>query len=329
MTIDRENRSATTPPTSMKTTIGMVRAAITTPRALAEPVRSRTANVMAIGAITEPVVEMSRPVKYQANLASARGLNESGRCGRLIPGLHPFPRPSWQSAANCGKRRLNSGVSTPPFPQFAATAEAGHNGGMTVRYHLNADVGEGFDTDAELLALVTQANVACGFHAGDEPTMRAVCELAVAHDVQVGAQPSYRDRENFGRADVEIGYADLVRDLTNSWRHLQAVAREAGTEVTYLKPHGALYNRIVHDADQAKAVVDVALQLGLPLMTLPGSAGAPPGRGQRRARDQGVLRRPRLRQPRAGWCRARSKDPSSPTPRLSASASVSCSPPRP
>ena len=86
-----------------------------------------------------------------------------------------------------------------------------------------------------------------------------------------GAQPSYRDRENFGRADVEIGYADLVRDLTEQLEALQAVAREAGTEVTYLKPHGALYNRIVHDADQAKAVVDVALQFGLPLMTLPGS----------------------------------------------------------
>jgi UPF0271 protein len=142
---------------------------------------------------------------------------------------------------------------------------------MTVRYHLNADVGEGFDTDAELLALVTQGNVACGFHAGDESTMRAVCELAVAHDVQVGAQPSYRDRENFGRADVEIGYADLVRDLTEQLEALQVVAREAGTKVTYLKPHGALYNRIVHDADQAKAVADVALQRGLPLMTLPGS----------------------------------------------------------
>jgi UPF0271 protein len=142
---------------------------------------------------------------------------------------------------------------------------------MTVRYHLNADVGEGFDTDAELLELVTQANVACGFHAGDDATMRAVCALAVQHGVQVGAQPSYRDRENFGRVDVEIGYDDLVRDLTDQVQALQAAAGAAGTAVGYLKPHGALYNRVVHDADQAKAVVDVALAFDLPLMTLPGS----------------------------------------------------------
>jgi UPF0271 protein len=142
---------------------------------------------------------------------------------------------------------------------------------MTVRYDLNADVGEGFDTDADLLEVVTQANVACGFHAGDEQTMRSVCELAVKHGVEVGAQPSYRDRENFGRADVEIGYEELVRDLTEQVEALQAIAREVGTKVTYLKPHGALYNRIVHDADQAKAVVDVALQFELPLMTLPSS----------------------------------------------------------
>jgi len=142
---------------------------------------------------------------------------------------------------------------------------------MTVRYHLNADVGEGFDTDAELLEVVTQANVACGFHAGDAQTMRTVCALAVTHGVEVGAQPSYRDRENFGRADVEIGYGDLVRDLTEQVEALQAIAREVGTNVAYLKPHGALYNRIVHDADQARAVVDVALRFELPLMTLPGS----------------------------------------------------------
>ena len=142
---------------------------------------------------------------------------------------------------------------------------------MAVRYHLNADVGEGFDSDTELIEIITQANVACGFHAGDEQTMRTLCALAVQHDVEVGAQPSYRDRENFGRVDVEIGYDALVRDLTEQVETLQRIAREVGARVTYLKPHGALYNRVVHDPEQARAVAEVAVSHHLPLMTTPGS----------------------------------------------------------
>ncbi len=142
---------------------------------------------------------------------------------------------------------------------------------MTVRYHLNADVGEGFDSDTELIEIVTQVNVACGFHAGDDQTMLELCTLAKANGVLVGAQPSYRDRANFGRVDVEIEYDDLVRDVTEQVETLQAIAKDVGVTVSYLKPHGALYNRIVRDEQQARAVVDVALAHGLPLMTLPGS----------------------------------------------------------
>lgn len=140
---------------------------------------------------------------------------------------------------------------------------------MAVLYHLNADVGEGFDSDAELIEVVTQVNVACGFHAGDAATMRRLCAMAVEHGVQVGAQPSYRDRENFGRVDVEIGYDDLVRDLVEQVETLGSIADAEGTRVRYLKPHGALYNRIVRDEEQARAVVDVALRYDLPVMTLP------------------------------------------------------------
>ncbi|MGA9346083.1 MAG: 5-oxoprolinase subunit PxpA [Nocardioidaceae bacterium] len=142
---------------------------------------------------------------------------------------------------------------------------------MSARYHLNADVGEGFGTDAALIEVVTQVNVACGFHAGDPDTMRTVCRLALDRGVEVGAQPSYRDRENFGRVDVEIGYADLVRDLTEQLEGLQTIASSVGATVSYLKPHGALYNRAVRDEAQARAVVDVAHRHGLPLLTLPGS----------------------------------------------------------
>jgi len=142
---------------------------------------------------------------------------------------------------------------------------------MRAAYHLNADVGEGFGTDAELIEIVTQVSVACGFHAGDADTMRTVCALALQRGVEVGAQPSYRDRENFGRVDVEIGYDDLVRDLTEQVETLQAIAASVGAAVSYVKPHGALYNRVVRDEQQARAVVDVARRYGLPLLTLPGS----------------------------------------------------------
>lgn len=139
-----------------------------------------------------------------------------------------------------------------------------------MRLHLNADVGEGFDSDAELMRFVTQANVACGFHAGDAGTMRTVCASAVANQVEVGAQPSYRDRANFGRAEVEIGRDQLIRDLTEQVAALRVVAGSVGATVSYLKPHGALYNRVVWDERQARALVDATLLHGLALMTLPG-----------------------------------------------------------
>ena len=142
---------------------------------------------------------------------------------------------------------------------------------MAVRLHLNADVGEGFPYDAALMEVVTQANVACGFHAGDETQMSTVCRYAKEHGVSVGAQVSYRDREGFGRRDVEIDHESLVRDLTEQVHALREVAAAADVTVDYLKPHGALYNRAVWDAGQAAAIVEVCLENRLPLMCLPGS----------------------------------------------------------
>ena len=138
------------------------------------------------------------------------------------------------------------------------------------RYDLNADVGEGFD-DAAMLAVVSSANVACGFHAGEPETMRAVCRAAVRHEVAIGAQPSYRDREGFGRRPVEIEYAVLVADLVEQVETLRAAAAEVGGTVRYLKPHGALYHRVGDDPEQASAVVEVCRRYGLPLLALPHS----------------------------------------------------------
>ncbi len=142
---------------------------------------------------------------------------------------------------------------------------------MLTRCDLNADVGEGFDQDRELLELVTSANVACGFHAGDSSTMRESCAQAVSSGVVVGAQVSYRDREGFGRRRVEIEAAPLEADLEEQVEALRSAGRLEGTAVRYLKPHGALYNRAVHDAAQAGAVVAVARRHGLAVLGLPGS----------------------------------------------------------
>ncbi|GGZ58780.1 UPF0271 protein [Streptomyces inusitatus] len=143
---------------------------------------------------------------------------------------------------------------------------------------LNADLGEGFGRwrltdDEELLSVVTSANVACGFHAGDAVTMRRVCDLAAERSVRIGAQVSYRDLAGFGRRSMDVPAAELTAEIAYQIGALEVFARAAGSRVSYVKPHGALYNRVVHDEEQAAAVVDGVLLAGgrLPLLGLPGS----------------------------------------------------------
>ncbi|NEB11188.1 LamB/YcsF family protein, partial [Streptomyces coelicoflavus] len=143
---------------------------------------------------------------------------------------------------------------------------------------LNADLGEGFGrwrlTDDEgLLSVVTSANVACGFHAGDPATMRRVCALAAERGVTIGAQVSYRDLAGFGRRTMDVPPAELAAEVAYQIGALEVFARAAGTRVAYVKPHGALYNRVVRDEEQAAAVVDGVLLAGgaLPVLGLPGS----------------------------------------------------------
>ena len=138
-----------------------------------------------------------------------------------------------------------------------------------LRVDLNADLGEGVTDDEGLLGLVTSANVACGFHAGDGATMRAVCATAARRGVVVGAQVSYDDREGFGRRRLDVAYDVLRGQVDEQVTALGRIAREQGTVVAYLKPHGALYNRVVDDAEQARAVLDGSGDL--PVLGLPGS----------------------------------------------------------
>src|SRR4051812_8899811 len=147
-----------------------------------------------------------------------------------------------------------------------------------MRLDLNADVGESFGAwtlgnDAAVLNVVTSANVACGFHAGDPVTLRRTCRYAAERGVVVGAQVGYRDLAGFGRRFIDIAPDELAADVVYQVGALSAMARVAGTRVAYLKPHGALYNAVVHHEAQAQAVVEavVAVDSSLPVLGLPGS----------------------------------------------------------
>jgi UPF0271 protein len=144
---------------------------------------------------------------------------------------------------------------------------------------LNSDLGEGFGQwqlgdDEALLGVVTSANVACGFHAGDASIMRRVCEQAVLAGVAIGAQVGYRDLPGFGRRFIDVEPDALTADVLYQIGALDGFARIAGDRVRYVKPHGALYNAIVQHEEQAAAVVAavVAYDRTLPVLGLPGSA---------------------------------------------------------
>ncbi|MBE1537948.1 LamB/YcsF family protein [Actinomadura algeriensis] len=144
---------------------------------------------------------------------------------------------------------------------------------------INADLGEGFGIwelgdDLALLDVITSANVACGFHAGDPLIMRRVCAAAVERGVTIGAQVSYRDLAGFGRREMDVAAPELTAEVLYQLAALDGIARAEGGRVAYVKPHGALYNRVARDEVQARAVAEAvrAYDASLPLLTLPGSA---------------------------------------------------------
>ena len=149
----------------------------------------------------------------------------------------------------------------------------------TPRWTASLAPGAGPDPDdAALLDVVTSANVACGFHAGNRPTMNATAVAAAQRGVALGAHPSYRDGANFGRVAQDLSREEVARLVQFQLEELDMAARRHGTRVRYLKPHGALYNRIFRDAKQAAGVVDAVLRYAelareepLPVLGLPGS----------------------------------------------------------
>ena len=136
---------------------------------------------------------------------------------------------------------------------------------------LNSDLGEGCGLDAELMPLLTSANVSCGFHAGDAGTARAALALAASHGVQVGAHPGYADREHFGRRELAMSEEAIYELCLYQVGALQGLARITGQALRYVKPHGALYNQACRDDVYARPVIAAARLLGLAVMGLPGS----------------------------------------------------------
>ncbi|MFN0013282.1 MAG: 5-oxoprolinase subunit PxpA [Saprospiraceae bacterium] len=132
-------------------------------------------------------------------------------------------------------------------------------------FDLNCDLGEGYPSDTDLMPLITSANIACGYHAGDRDTMRRTVDLALEHGVAVGAHPGFADRENFGRRELRLSgqeYYDLVLEQVQI---MADIARAAGTTLRHIKPHGALYNMAARDPELAytlaRAVRDFDPQL--------------------------------------------------------------------
>lgn len=144
---------------------------------------------------------------------------------------------------------------------------------------LNSDLGESYGSwtmgnDAEILQLVSSSNIACGFHAGDPKGILETVRQANAAGVSIGAHVAYPDLVGFGRRNMDLSYDELYADVLYQISALDGLARSVGARVNYVKPHGALYNTIAHNLEQAQAVIDAikAFNPQLVLMALAGSA---------------------------------------------------------
>lgn len=132
---------------------------------------------------------------------------------------------------------------------------------MENKIHLNCDLGEGGKYDEELMPLIAACNIACGGHAGNLETMHRTVRLAMEHGVEIGAHPSYPDRENFGRDHLEMSAEDLKLSIEGQVLSLKQIAESEGGKMTHVKLHGALYNDVAKDKNIAKIVVDCLADL--------------------------------------------------------------------
>jgi 5-oxoprolinase (ATP-hydrolysing) subunit A len=138
---------------------------------------------------------------------------------------------------------------------------------------LNCDLGEGAGHDAELMPLVTSANIACGGHAGDAGTMRATAELAAGQGVAIGAHPGFEDRKNFGRSELTLPTGEVFILVTRQVRALAGIVRSLGQSLSHVKPHGGLYNLAARDRRVADEIAQAVWEIS-PQLILVGLAGS-------------------------------------------------------
>lgn len=145
---------------------------------------------------------------------------------------------------------------------------------MTLLIDLNCDLGEGIGNDALIMPYITSANIACGFHAGDEASMRETLRLAKQHGVQAGAHPGWPDQANFGRNDMHLPEEQVFEIITEQVQSLARLARAEGIKLHHVKPHGALYNQAATDPSLAATIARAvkAISAELILIGLAGSA---------------------------------------------------------
>lgn len=144
---------------------------------------------------------------------------------------------------------------------------------MNKTIDLNCDMGEGIGNEAALLPYISSASIACGYHAGDEATMKATVDLCVAHNVAIGAHPSFPDRANFGRINMTLPPAEIKQLVATQILALDTIAKNAGVCLQHVKPHGALYNMAAKDLEIAAAIAAAIQEINpeLILFGLPAS----------------------------------------------------------
>ena len=138
---------------------------------------------------------------------------------------------------------------------------------------LNCDLGEGIGNDEAIMPYITSANIACGFHAGDAHTMRETLRLAKRFSVNAGAHPSWDDRENFGRKEMDVSSEEAEKLVFEQIQMLASIAKEESVTLTHVKPHGALYNQSAKDIELANAIARAVKASGVDLV-LVGLAGS-------------------------------------------------------
>ena len=131
-----------------------------------------------------------------------------------------------------------------------------------MKIDLNCDLGEEIGNDELLMPYITSANIACGFHAGNENVMRATVKLAKQYNVNIGAHPSWDDRENFGRLEINISSQNAEELVLHQINLLAEIAKSEGSVLTHVKPHGASYNQAAKDVELANAIVRAIMRFG-------------------------------------------------------------------